>query len=84
MTVTFRRMRYTISSENLLLRSIALKTRSSPTGIALLRFLTAIRNAPTDLFVRTICVDVDTLLKSYVQELYTEKQTFVQCLKMVL
>ncbi len=80
----FRRMRYTISSKSLLLRSIALKTRSSPTGIALLRFLTAIRNAPTDSFVRIICADVDTLLKSYVQELYTEKQTFVQCLKMVL
>ena len=80
----FRRMRYTISSESLLLRSIALKTRSSPTGIALLRFLTVIRNAPTDSFVRIICADVDTLLKSYVQELYTEKQTFVQCLKMVL
>lgn len=30
---------YTISSKSLLLRSIALKTRSSPTGIALLQFI---------------------------------------------
>ena len=53
-------------------------------GIALLRFLTAIRNAPTDSFARITCVDVDILLKSYAHELYTEKQTFVQCLKTVL
>ncbi len=66
-------MRYTISSESLLLRSIALKTRSSPTGIGLLRFLTAIRNAPTDSSVRIICADADILLKSYAQEPYTGK-----------
>lgn len=29
-------------------------------------------------------ISIRTLLKSYAQELYTEKQTFVQCLKTVL